>query len=223
MFSRWGAFVYRFRRPVALITIAIAIGLSVFAAQASSHLSSGGWLDPSSESAQVADRLAKDFGAGRSSLIVLFSSTASSRRDLARLPGGDRRRPSRSVKADPHVTGIVGYAETGDRRFISTKGDRAYVVVQLDATDEGSVALVDPIRAEIAPPAGYTVQLTGYGPITKDSAALSEKDLQRAETVSLPVVAIVLILVFASLVAAGMPLLVAAPGDPVDARARSSS
>ncbi len=66
------------------------------------------------------------------------------------------------------MTGIVGYAETGDRRFISTKGDRAYVLVQLDATDEGSVELVDPIRAKIAAPAGYAYQLTGYGPITKD-------------------------------------------------------
>jgi len=213
MFSRWGAFVYRFRRPVALVSIAIAIGLSVFAAQASSHLSSGGWLDTSSESAQVSDRLAKDFGAGRSSLLVLFSSTASSDATSPEYQAAIAAALS-GVKADPHVTGIVGYAETGDRRFISTKGDRAYVLVQLDATDEGSVELVDPIRAEISAPAGYAYQLTGYGPITKDSAALSEKDLQRAETVSLPVVAIVLILVFASLAAAGMPLLVAAMAIP---------
>ena len=64
------------------------------------------------------------------------------------------------------------------------------------------------------PPAGYTYQLTGYGPITKDSADQSEKDLQKAEIVSLPVVALVLILVFASLVAAGMPLLVAGLAIP---------
>ena len=64
------------------------------------------------------------------------------------------------------------------------------------------------------PPAGYTYQLTGYGPITKDSAEQSEKDLQKAELVSLPVVAIVLVLVFASLAAAGMPLLVAGLAIP---------
>ena len=75
MFSRWGAFVYRFRRPVALLSVAIAVGLSVFAAQATSHLSSGGWLDTSSESAHVSDVLASKFGAGRSSLLVLFTST----------------------------------------------------------------------------------------------------------------------------------------------------
>jgi RND superfamily putative drug exporter len=213
MFSRWGAFVYRHRRPVALIAIALAIGLSVFAAQASSHLSSGGWLDRASESAAVSDRLANDFGAGRSSLIVLFSSTASTD---ATSPGYQAAIASAlaGVKADPRVTGIVGFAQTGDRRFISTKGDRAYAVIQLDATDEGSVELVAPIRAEIAPPAGYTYQLTGYAPITIDSAAQSEKDLQRAEVVSLPIVAIVLVFVFASIIAAGMPLLVAGLAIP---------
>ncbi len=114
----------------------------------------------------------------------------------------------------PEVTGVVGYAETGDKRFISTAGDAAYIVIELDVTDEASVDVVDPIRAAIVPPAGFTYQLTGYGPITKDSAEQSEKDLQKAELVSLPVVAVVLILVFASLVAAGMPLLVAGLAIP---------
>ena len=58
------------------------------------------------------------------------------------------------------------------------------------------------------------VQLTGYGPITKDSAEQSEKDLQRPRLVSLPIAALVLILVFASIVAAGMPLLVAGLAIP---------
>ena len=109
---------------------------------------------------------------------------------------------------------MVGYAETGDSRFISTAGDAAYVVIELNVTDEASVDVVDRIRAAIVPPAGFTYQLTGYGPITKDSAVQSEKDLQKAELVSLPIVALVLILVFASLVAAGMPLLVAGLAIP---------
>ena len=68
-------------------------------------------------------------------------------------------------------------------------------------------------RTSIAP-AGYSYQLTGYGPITQDGAEQSEKDLQKAELVSLPIAALVLILVFASIVAAGMPLLVAGLAIP---------
>jgi putative drug exporter of the RND superfamily len=214
MFTRWGAFVYRFRRPVILLAVVVAVAGAALATQTSSALSSGGWLDANSESAAVSSRLDTEFGAGKSSVIALFRSST---------PGADARSSEfqgaiatavAGLTSTPHVTGIVGYAETGDPRFISTAGDAAYVVIQLDMTDEQSVDAVDPIRTAITPPPGYSYQLTGYGPITKDSAEQSEKDLQKAEVVSLPVVALVLILVFASIVAAGMPLLVAGLAIP---------
>jgi RND superfamily putative drug exporter len=214
MFSRWGAFVYRFRRPIVFLAIAVAVAASTLAAQASSALSSGGWLDANSESAAVSNRLDTEFGAGKSSIIALFrSGTLGADATSAAFQGAIASSVA-GLSSDPRVTGIVGYAETGDPRFISTAGDAAYVVIELGMTDEESVAAVDDIRAAIAPPAGYTFQLTGYGPITKDSAEQSEKDLQRAEVVSLPVVALVLILVFASIVAAGMPLFVAGLAIP---------
>ena len=46
MFTRWGAFVYRFRRPVALLSLLVALAAVPFASGASGELSSGGWLDP---------------------------------------------------------------------------------------------------------------------------------------------------------------------------------
>src|SRR5919112_4425966 len=74
MFSRWGAFVYRFRRPIVALTVVLGLASLAFASQASGELSSGGWLARSSESSRVSDRLAEQFEAGRSSLIVLFRS-----------------------------------------------------------------------------------------------------------------------------------------------------
>jgi len=214
MFTRWGAFVYRFRRPIAIIAILVALGGAALATRTSSVLSSGGWLDATSESADVANRLDTEFGAGKSSVVALFRATS---------PGADATSTgfqgaiSSAVAAlagDARVTGVVGYAETHDRRFISTAGDAAYVVIELDLSNEASVEAVDDLRAEISAPAGYSYQLTGYGPVTKDSAVQSEKDLQMAESVSLPIAALVLILVFASVLAAGMPLLVAGLAIP---------
>ena len=85
MFTRWGAFVYRRRRWLVLLAFLIAGGLGSLAGTASSHLTSGGWLDPTSESAQVADRLEADFGGGRTSFVALFKST---------LPGADATAPA---------------------------------------------------------------------------------------------------------------------------------
>jgi RND superfamily putative drug exporter len=213
LFSRWGRFVYRFRRPLAVVMLVVGIASLGLAAQASDELSSGGWLDRDAESSVVAGRLATEFGTGRSSLIVLFRSATL----------GDATSPAyqaavetalADLERDERVAGIVGYAQTADRRFVSAAGDATFVIVELNMDAEDSVEAVEPLRERIHPPAGLTFQLSGYGPITLDSAKQSEADLQRAEVVSLPIAALILVLVFASLVAAGMPLLVAGLAIP---------
>ncbi|HLA17532.1 MAG TPA: MMPL family transporter, partial [Candidatus Limnocylindrales bacterium] len=208
MFMRWGAFVYRFRRPVLVLSVLAAIGLSITGQQLGSELSQGGWLDPASESAQVADHLADDFGAGRGSLIVLVrggdGANAASPEFQAALAD-----TIAEVRTDPLVADVVGYAETGDRRFISTDGTAAYVVLGLSVADEESVEHIDALEAKIAAPAGYTAIATGYGPIQRDSNVQSQDDLVRAEIVSFPLTLVILVLVFGSLIAASLPLAVA--------------
>ena len=161
MFTRWGAIVYRFRRPVVLLAIVIAVAGAALATQTSSALSAGGWLDVNSESAAVSARLDTEFGAGKSSVIAVFHATD---------PGAKATSPAfqaavatalASLATERRVTGIVGYAQTGDLRFISTAGDAAYSVIQLDMTDEASVTAVADIRAAIVPPAGYTYKQIG--------------------------------------------------------------
>ena len=214
MFVRWGSLVYRFRRIVAIVAVVIAGASLTLASQAADSLSAGGWLDDGSESAAVARRLDETFGAGSGSLIALFRSTdASADARSADFQAGIAD-ALHELAADPRVTGIVGFAETGDDRFISTAGDAAYAVIQLDLTNEESVKEVESLRELISPPAGLTYQMTGYGPLTLESAEQSERDLQRAETISLPIAAIVLIVVFGSVLAAGMPLLVAGLAIP---------
>jgi RND superfamily putative drug exporter len=216
MFTRWGGFVYRRRRWIALLSLVMALGFASMAAGVSDNLSNGGWLDPTSESAKVGDRLRDEYGGGRSAFVAVFRSTA---------PGADATSVAfqdavasalAPVRALDGVTGTTGYAETGDDRFISTDGDSAYVVIGLEADEDDSIDLVDPVQAALQPatPAGYTAALTGFGPVQLDAARLSEQDLVRAETVSLPIAALVLIFVFGSVIAAGMPLLVAGLAIP---------
>jgi uncharacterized membrane protein YdfJ with MMPL/SSD domain len=214
MFTRWGGFVYRRRRWLALLALVVAGGFGSLAGGATDHLTTGGWLDPKSESAQVSDRLEKDFGAGRTAFIALFeSSDAEADATSVEFQGAIAAALAPVLDVDG-VTGVTGYAETRDERFISEKGDKAYVLIGLDVDEDASIDLVTPVQGALATPTGYEVKLTGFGPIQEDSARLSEQDLTRAETVSLPIAALVLILVFSSLIAAGMPLLVAGLAIP---------
>jgi RND superfamily putative drug exporter len=214
MFSRWGAFVYRHRRLIFILAIVVAAGAGALAADASKHLTTGGWLDPDAESSQVSSRLERDFGGGRTAYIALFRSTDPNADATSAAFQDAIKATLANSLSQPHVTGVTGYAETHDNRFISTNGQAAYVLVNLDMTEDQSVEAVDSIQASLHPPAGYSVALTGFGPIQKDAARISEQDLQRAETVSLPIAALVLILVFGSLIAGSMPLLVAGVAIP---------
>ena len=208
MFARWGRFVYRRRRWVALVAVLAAAVSLGFAARASSVLTTGGWYDPSSESQQVAQQLATDFGQGGSSVVVLFQ--APGRTDAAS-PAfqADVATALAGLRSDSRVTSIVGYSQTGSSRFISTSGDATWVLVNLGLSEDQAIGAIDSIRSEIAAPPGITVQLTGSAALSAAESAQSEKDLSRAETISLPIALLILIIVFGTLVAAGLPLFVA--------------
>ena len=214
MFSRWGALVYRFRRPIALITIVLAVASVSLAARVTDSLVSGGWTDPGSESTAVATRLADEFGAGRGSIVAVFSGDAAADARSAAFQEQIAASLDR-LAADPIADGVVGYAQTGDDRFISTDGHAAYAVVRLTITDEASSNEMPTIRGLIdEPAAGTTLRLAGVGPFTEDQAHQSEKELVQAELVSGPFALLILLAVFASVVAAGLPLLVAGLAIP---------
>ena len=215
MFSRWGAFVYRHRRIVLVFAIVVGIAASFGAGRAASVLSAGGWLDPDSESAAVADRLADEFGAGRGALIAVYRGA----------DGADARGAAfqaaiaaslADIAKDSRRLGHDRLRRDGRRAVhLERTAQSAYVVIDLNVSDEASVPLIDRFESELHEPGeGIELLLGGYAALTRDSTEQSEQDLLRAETVSLPIAAFVLILVFTSLVAAGIPLLVAGLAIP---------
>ena len=208
MFARWGRFVYRRRRWVAALAVVVAAVSLTFASRTSSVLSTGGWYDPSSQSQKVAAQLAADFGQGGSSMVVLF--TAPGRTDAAS-PAFQAQiaQAVAGLKSDPRVASVVGYAQTGSKAFISTSGDASWVLVNLSVSEDQAISAVDGIRSEIHAPSGMTVALTGSAPLAQAQQSQSEADLSQAESVSLPIALFILLLVFGSLVAAGLPLTVA--------------
>ena len=192
MFSAWGAFVYRHRRAVALLSIILALISFPLAGQASGVLSSGGWLVRGSESATVGDRIAQEFDGGRSSLIILMRTTDGLRADS--VESQDKVDASvAALRGDARVGDVITYGSAGtDTRFVSNDGSATYALVLLEATDEESIDLVDGLRAGIQQQPGLTYQLTGYGPLAGDANEQSEEDLQNAEIVSLPLALIIL-------------------------------
>ena len=156
----------------------------------------------------MAARLATDFGQGGSTVVVLFQ--ARGRTDAASPAFQDKVSTALDrVRTDSRVGAVVGYAQTGASQFVSKAGDATYVLLELDMTADQAINAVDGIGSEIATPPGMSVQITGSAALSAAMSAQSESDLSRAETISLPIALVILLLVFGSLVAAGLPLFVA--------------
>ena len=151
VFAAWGRLVYRHRRIIVVLSIVVAGGLGIFAARVSHALSSGGWIDQSSESAAVLTADAELFDAPSSSFVLIYSS-------LAATPV-----PRRSRAASPRAWPACGVIRAstpspatrrpGAEQFVSTDGTGAYVVVGLRLKDEQAVDQIDSLRTRDRPSA----------------------------------------------------------------------
>jgi RND superfamily putative drug exporter len=206
----YGRFIYRFRWLVlALWLIGLLISIP-FASTITDVLGGDGYSYSGSESAQVSALLKNNLHQGSTTqLLVVFQSTTtpvtnpayqqeiSAFMNRARsfanvssvLPGG--------VGADGRTTLVV----------VSFQKSSSYVENQLSA-----------FRALL--PSGNTanparVYLTGDAPASKEFSTITAHDTEYAEGAALPIALVVLLIVFGSLVAAAMPLLLALVAVPV--------
>jgi RND superfamily putative drug exporter len=129
-----------------------------------------------------------------------------------RLTVGDpvfRRFVSRLVR-EGEVTGVVDRARTffgaGDRSLVSSDGHAALIEIQRRRDVDRLLPVVE--RSDGRD--GFRVAITGGGTLDHDFNALSQHDLKSGElAIGLPAALVILVLVFGSVVAGLVPLLMA--------------
>ncbi len=118
------------------------------------------------------------------------------------------------IDGDGPVAGVMSYFNTGDPRFVSDDGRTTYAVVGLNtsADDAPKVApdLIDAIRRDV--PEGFRVDVTGQAAMWADFNRVNKESMLKGELMAWPAVMVVLVLAFGSLVAMGLPLLLAMLG-----------
>ncbi len=112
----------------------------------------------------------------------------------------------RDIPSAPHVVRVISHLL--QPRQVSADGHTAYDIVLLDLPADDSPDALPILRERLHEAPGLTVELAGGPAFYGDVQEVSERDLQRSEVISLPLAALALLLVFGSLVAAGVPLVV---------------
>ena len=203
-FDRLGRFVVRRARlVVAAWAVLIAIALP-FAPQAPDALRAGGFIRDDLESARAKTLLEQELDVPPSALVVAFHSDELS----AGSPAFETAAAAamRDIPSAPHVVRVISHLL--QPRQVSADGHTAYDIVLLDLPADDSPDALPILRERLHEAPGLTVELAGGPAFYGDVQEVSERDLQRSEVISLPLAALALLLVFGSLVAAGVPLVV---------------
>jgi RND superfamily putative drug exporter len=206
MFAWWGRTVVRLRWAVltaAVVFAAVGVmwGTGVFGA-----LTGGGFEDPGGESARARQRIAAELGDQVVDVIVLYSSPTSTVDDPTfRVPVTTTLR---QVAQLPSVASVVSWYDTSAPSLVSMDRHATYAAIQLRAAGEdGKVAAYEDMRRALDAP-GLQTQTGGTVPFIEQANAQTTEDIARAETLSLPVLLVLLIFIFGGLVAASTPLLI---------------
>ena len=207
MFSALGRFTYRFRRWIPPIGLALLIGLTIWSSQAGGDLVQGGWQIDGSESKETEALLADRFGVQATAIFVIMRDPAGDAAS-AGFQGvvADTVAP---LADDPAVDQIVTYADSQDPRFLSTDGATTFALVRLNSPEEEAVADSRRLVDLVEPPADVETWITGVPVVYDEFNAVIEEDLRQAELISLPLAGAILLVVFGTLVGAGLPLLIA--------------
>jgi uncharacterized membrane protein YdfJ with MMPL/SSD domain len=115
----------------------------------------------------------------------------------------------RLLNAEPGVAEVTGFSQTRSRDFVSEDGRSTYVAVALEPTDDREwQEAAERVEDSLADQPGVSVG----GPALAQAQVNEqvESDLQRAELIAFPLLFLLSLLFFRSLVAALLPLMIGA-------------
>jgi trehalose monomycolate/heme transporter len=205
VFAAWGSWVARFRWPVFAVALVAVVCAGVWGLGVFGQLSEGGYNDPGSESAQAAELIQSRLGAQSGDVVVIYTPLSGTI-DNAVL--GQRVENSLAALPSDQVSATASYWQNHATQYASA--DRSTAVAVLTLAGQNDADKLDDFRVirDKLDVEGARTQVAGASALGDASATRSTKDLGLAEAVSLPIVLILLLVIFGSLVAAALPVLV---------------
>jgi RND superfamily putative drug exporter len=210
---RWGRLIARHRRGVLVAWVLVLLGCAALYPGLKRSLGAPNYGIDKAQSTRTAALLEQRFAGHGSEQDVLVFSSPTRRADepayravIARALAQARR--------ESYVKGVAGPYARGARGQISPDEHAAIALVgiagsarELVEHARGLQHAVDPLAR-----AGVSVWLTGYAPVANDITTVENEDVERAETIGVPIALLILLLALGTAVAALVPLALAGSG-----------
>lgn len=216
MFTRWGDLVYRLRFAVFGVVVAALLGLGGYGLGLEEHLSSSGWDDPTSESAEAAQIADSAYGRDHTSdVIVLYTAPEDTTihdpefRDkiVDNLNSLPREHPDQIAK----VNGAYWSTETGPAQpSVFGSKDQKHTFASIAIVGDNDTDMMHNYRAvkDTFHIDGVDTQVGGLQAVSGTLNDTMAEDQKRMELLAIPAVGLLLFFIFGGIVAAAMPLIV---------------
>ena len=205
MFAAIGRFAYRRRRPiVAIWAVLFVLGLAG-AFGVADVLKGGGFTSPSDPSEQTLTIAWQRLRAGLSTVTVVFTSDTLKATSPEFIKLENQALAGMTPKTVPYLNAIETYAVSRDPGLISRDGHASIATMVFNQRFDEVQAVMGKVRAALRP-TPLKVYFTGEPAVFDDIQHVTVHDVRTAETYTLPIALVVLLLVFGTLVAAGVPL-----------------
>jgi RND superfamily putative drug exporter len=201
MFEALGRVMYRRRRWVVALSVAFVVFAGVWGTGVFGAMTGGGFEDPDSESSKAAEVAAQALGRNSSDVVVLYRSDQMTVDDPAFQSAVEESLAAVPAELLARTTTFWG---TGLPALVSTDRHATYAVLQFadDADDEEAIAAV---RDDVHAP-GLQTQIGGNAVVDQDINDRVSADIAWAETISMPILLVLLVIIFGSFAAASLPL-----------------
>jgi uncharacterized membrane protein YdfJ with MMPL/SSD domain len=204
MFNTLASLAQRRGRRVVILAVIFFAVAGALGGTVADKLDPYGADDPATESV-IADERAEAAGFREASVIVLIE-------DAAPATAAGRQRVEtieQQVRAEPDVAKVTGYLETQSPDFVSEDSNSTYLAVSLKPTDDKDWQdAAKRIEDELAGEPGVTVG--GIALANEQVNNQVENDLRTAEMLAFPLLFLLSLVFFRSLVASLLPLMIGA-------------
>lgn len=204
LFYRLGKLTYRFRWALLILWTALFLACFPFIPKFMSPFKDTGFKDPYSESAKTDNYINKNLGFSSNRFIILYKSD----KWLADEPRFKNEMRS-SLKELKNISAKhqVIYPSKNNKQMSSDKHS-AYVAVLFNNEKKVDDEFLKKLRQTIVKPKNLTFQIGGEPIFLENTRQQTQADLFHAEHIATPVTIITMLIVFGSVVAAGVPVII---------------
>ena len=209
MFEKLGHSIARRSKAIFLLSVALVLLFGTIGTQVFSRFDSGGYSDPSSDSAKVFDYLEETFGVKDPAVVMTLESKSGSVDDETTVAAATAL--ENQIRGEVSAESVLSYWSAGrNPAFKSTDGTAAYIFVYLKSDDFTEIDSLggyyqDKYEGEFQ---NQLIRVAGGAIFSNSINSRIQDDLKISEAISIPLTFIMLVLVFGALVASAMPLVI---------------